>query len=145
ITPLSTAIRIRGKLVAGKTATGTVKARYPPINARVTVRKMTDREWCANQYEDFLSLEVTYCFSPCWNPWRKTRRTLPPLRVCRFPSLSPSLYLLLRRRKPWCYLAVHRRRRRLHFAPLSIRREFARSHPALFRPLLPTDERVDRS
>src|SRR6266446_5286031 len=63
MTPLSTAIRIRGKLVAGKTATGTVKARYPPINARVTVRKMTDREWCANQYEDFPLLEVTYGFS----------------------------------------------------------------------------------
>src|ERR1700682_3385121 len=63
ITPLSTAIKIRGKLVAGKTATGTVKARYPPTNARVTVRKITDREWCANQYGDFLSLEVTYGFS----------------------------------------------------------------------------------
>src|SRR5260221_12634301 len=63
MTPLSTAIRIRGKLVAGKTATGTVKARYPPINARVTVRKMTDRECCANQYGDFPPLEVTYGFS----------------------------------------------------------------------------------
>src|SRR5712675_1882361 len=63
MTPLSTAIRIRGKLVAGKTATGTVKARYPPINARVTVRKMTERECCANQYEGFPPLEVTYGFS----------------------------------------------------------------------------------
>src|SRR5216683_1649495 len=63
MTPLSTAIRIRGKLVAGKTATGTVKARYPPIKARVTVRKTTDREWRANQYEEFPRLEVTYCFS----------------------------------------------------------------------------------
>src|SRR6202171_1152719 len=117
ITPLSTAIRIRGKLVAGKTATGTVKARYPPINARVTVRKMTEREWCANQYGDFLSLEVTYCFSPRWNPWRKTREHLRPLRVCRFPSLSRSLYLLSLRRKLWCYPAGHRRQRQLHFAP----------------------------
>src|SRR6266849_10522225 len=134
MTPLSTAIRIRGKLVAGKTATGTVKARYPPINARVTVKKTTDREWRANQYGDFLSLEVTYCFSPCWNPWRMSLR---PLRVCRFPSLL-SLFLLLRllplQPKPWCYPADHRRRRQLHFAPLSIRQESARSHPALFRP-----------
>src|ERR1700730_3179228 len=145
ITPLSTAIKIRGKLVAGKTATGTVKARYPPINARVTVRKMTDREWCANQYGDFLSLELTYCFSPCWNPWRKTRKSLRPLRVCRFPSLSLCLFLSLLRRKLWCYPADRRRRRRLHFAPLSIRQEFARSHPALFRPSLPTGGRVDQS
>src|SRR6266853_1286759 len=141
MTPLSTAIRIRGKLVAGKTATGTVKARYPPINAKVTVRKMTERECCANQYGDFLSLEVTYCFSPCWNPWRKS---LCPLRVCRFPSLSPSLFLLLLRQKLWCCPADHRRRRRLHFAPLSTRQESARSHPALFRPSLPTGEHVDR-
>src|ERR1700730_60479 len=63
ITPLSTAIRIRGKFVAGKTATGTVKARNPPTHASVTVRKMTDRECCANQYEDFPPLEVTYGFS----------------------------------------------------------------------------------
>src|ERR1700687_4106877 len=63
ITPLSTAIRIRGKLVAGKTATGTVKARNPPTNASVTVRKITDRECCANQYEDLPPLEVTYGFS----------------------------------------------------------------------------------
>src|ERR1700730_15050840 len=63
ITPLSTAIRMRGKLVAGKTATGTVKARNPPTNARVTVRKMTDRECCANQYEDLPPMEVTYGFS----------------------------------------------------------------------------------
>src|SRR5260370_19820175 len=134
ITPLSTAIRIRGKLVAGKTATGTVKARYPPINASVTVRKMTDRECCANQYGDFLFLEVTYCFSPCQNPWRKTRKSLRPLKVCCFLSLSLSLFLLPFRPKLWCYPADHRRRRRLHFAPLSTRQESARSHPALFRP-----------
>src|ERR1700674_4622563 len=63
ITPLSTAIRIRGKLVAGKTGEGTGKARNPPTNASVTVRKITDRECCANQYEDFPPLEVTYGFS----------------------------------------------------------------------------------
>src|SRR5260370_41388763 len=134
MTPLSTAIRIRGKLVAGKTATGTVKARYPPINASVTVRKMTDRECCANQYGDFLSLEVTYCFSPCQNPWRKTRKSLRPLRVCHFPSLSLSLFPSPVPRKLWCYPADHRRRRRPRFVPLSIRQESARSHPALFRP-----------
>src|SRR5258706_13148947 len=63
MTLLPTATKIRGKLVAGKTATGKVKGRYPPINARVPVRKMTDGECCANQYGDFPPLEVTYGFS----------------------------------------------------------------------------------
>src|SRR6266436_564357 len=119
MTPLSTAIRIRGKLVAGKTATGTVKARYPPINARVTVKKMTDRECCANQYEGFPPLEVTYGFSSLLESFGKTRTILPPLMVCRFPSLSLPLFLLLLRRTLWCYPVDHRRRMRLHFAPLS--------------------------
>src|SRR5260370_25961463 len=61
---LPPAIRIGGRWVGGKTGAGTVKGRYPPIKARVTVRKTTDREWRANQYEEFPLLEVTYCFSP---------------------------------------------------------------------------------
>ena len=63
ITPLSTPIRIRGKFVAGKTATGIVKAIKVPTSASVTIRKITDREWRANQYGDCLPLEATYCLS----------------------------------------------------------------------------------
>ena len=44
ITPLSTAIRTRGKLVVGKTETGMVKARYPPSSATVIIRKITGLE-----------------------------------------------------------------------------------------------------
>ena len=39
ITPLSTARRIRGKFVVGKTATGILNARYPPSAAMVRMRK----------------------------------------------------------------------------------------------------------
>src|ERR1700751_1080350 len=42
ITPLSTAIRMRGKFVEGNTDTGIVKARYPPSRASVRIRKITD-------------------------------------------------------------------------------------------------------
>src|ERR1700730_7323424 len=52
ITPLSTAIRIRGKLVVGNTDTGIVKARYPPKSATVMIRNITDFECRTNQYED---------------------------------------------------------------------------------------------
>jgi hypothetical protein len=51
MTPLSTAIRIRGKFVEGKTETGIVKARYPPSSASVRIRKITERECRVNQYE----------------------------------------------------------------------------------------------
>jgi hypothetical protein len=49
ITPLSTAIRMRGKFVDGKTDTGMVKARYPPSRASVRIKKITDRECRVNQ------------------------------------------------------------------------------------------------
>jgi hypothetical protein len=42
---------MRGKLVDGNTETGIVKARYPPSNASVRIRKITERECRANQYE----------------------------------------------------------------------------------------------
>src|SRR4029077_4287714 len=58
MTPLSTAIRMRGKLVAGKTETGIVKARYTPNSATVRIRKITDLEWRANQYEGSGSFAV---------------------------------------------------------------------------------------
>src|SRR5262249_20804796 len=51
ITPLSTAIRMRGKLVSGKTEIGMVTARYTPSMAKVRMRKIIDRECRANQYE----------------------------------------------------------------------------------------------
>src|SRR5205814_7039528 len=44
ITPLSAAIRILGKLVVGKTATGIVNARYTPSVATVTMRNISDFE-----------------------------------------------------------------------------------------------------
>src|SRR5690349_22506048 len=53
MTPLSTEIKIRGKLVSGNTETGMVKTRYPPSSASVMIRKMTEREWRANQYRGF--------------------------------------------------------------------------------------------
>src|SRR5437588_7350274 len=51
ITPLSTAIKMRGKLVSGKTEIGIVNARYTPRMASVTMRKMTLCEWRENQYD----------------------------------------------------------------------------------------------
>src|SRR5258708_38263016 len=105
MTPLSTAIRIRGKLVAGKTATGTVKARYPPINARATGRKMTDRECCANQYGDFPPLGVTYGFSSLLESFEGG---YSPAESLSFPfsfsvsfSLAASTETLLRSRSPY--------------------------------------------
>src|SRR5215472_9039071 len=50
ITPLSTAISTRGKLVDGNTETGMVKARYAPRRPSVKIRKMTGRECWATQY-----------------------------------------------------------------------------------------------
>jgi len=49
ITPLSTATKIRGKFVSGKTETGMVNARYPPSSASVKIKKITDLECRANQ------------------------------------------------------------------------------------------------
>src|SRR3954469_3170134 len=49
MTPLSAAIRMRGKFVVGKTATGMVNARYMPSAARVMIRNMSGLEWRANQ------------------------------------------------------------------------------------------------
>src|ERR1700689_3014268 len=43
-TPLSMPTTMRGKSVAGKTATGIVNARYTPITIRVTMTKMTGLE-----------------------------------------------------------------------------------------------------
>src|SRR6516225_7879573 len=45
MTPLSTAISIRGKLVSGKTDTGIVNARYTPMTASTMIRKITDFEF----------------------------------------------------------------------------------------------------
>src|SRR5438876_10487907 len=53
MTPLSTAIRTRGKSVVGKTDTGMVKARYAPNRAKVTIRKMTGLECRAIQWSEF--------------------------------------------------------------------------------------------
>src|SRR6478672_13471382 len=52
ITPLSTASTMRGKFVVGKTATGILKARYPPSAATVRIRKTSGFAWRANQKED---------------------------------------------------------------------------------------------
>src|SRR5216110_3753092 len=49
ITPLSTAMRMRGKLVVGKTEIGIVNARYPPRAAMVRIRNTNGFEWRANQ------------------------------------------------------------------------------------------------
>src|ERR1700737_4825005 len=51
MTPLSTAISTRGKLVSGNTDTGMVKARYAPSNPNVRMRKMTGLECRAIQCE----------------------------------------------------------------------------------------------
>src|ERR1700730_10800336 len=53
MTPLSTPINTRGKLVDGKTETGIVKARYAPSKARVRIRKIIGREWRETQWSDF--------------------------------------------------------------------------------------------
>ena len=49
ITPLSTPITMRGKLVSGKTAIGMVKARYTPTSASVIIRKRMGLARRANQ------------------------------------------------------------------------------------------------
>src|SRR5258708_5475711 len=53
MTPLSTAIRTRGKFVEGNTDTGIVKARYAPRRPRVRMRKMTGLECRAIQWSAF--------------------------------------------------------------------------------------------
>src|SRR6185312_14023128 len=56
MTPLSAAIRMRGKFVVGKTAIGMVNARYTPIAASVTIRKMSGCEKRENQNPELRTL-----------------------------------------------------------------------------------------
>src|SRR5579884_2972250 len=49
ITPLSTPIRMRGKLVEGKTETGILNAKYAPTSAKTTIRKIIDLALRTNQ------------------------------------------------------------------------------------------------
>ena len=49
VTPLSTPTTMRGKMVVGKTATGSVSASYTPTTVSMQIRKMMDFEWRANQ------------------------------------------------------------------------------------------------
>src|SRR5215472_10478333 len=49
VTPLSTAMSTRGKLVVGKTEIGIVKARYAPAATRIRIRKTIDLEKRVNQ------------------------------------------------------------------------------------------------